>query len=425
MLKLIANHLKTMSFSRFNSLTNILAGTATVAAIVITLPAVTYAKTAQEVAEIAGPITVQINSSLGDGSGVIISQTGNSYTVLTVNHVVADREVKYSVRTSNGKDYPVIAIATLQTTEDEPDLAIVKFESPEEYPVATLGNSEQAVIGSQIYVFGYPSTGGLFGIEREPELSPGLVTSRPRSRPEGYTLRYQAVTWSGMSGGPVFDADGRVVGLHGQGEFGFAQTSSGDMAPIKTGFNAAVPINSFIRRLSDAGMNPEDLVLDDRPTVSTPLSTINPQKAEAYYFRALTNLDRGDGWEAIADFNRALQLNPNNAPEIYFNMGIARTLLVNPQEVTRGPNPIADYTKAIELNAGYADAYYNRANAYYQNSIAYARRGDLQTAYEQFEKAMADMNKAAELYQQGGRVEDYEDALKTMERLKESSPLTP
>jgi V8-like Glu-specific endopeptidase len=424
MLKLIANNLKTMSFSRFNSLTNILAGTATVAAIVITLPAVTYAKTAQEVAEIAGPITVQINSSLGDGSGVIISKNGNSYTVLTVNHVVADREVKYSVRTDNGKDYPVIAIATLQTTEDEPDLAIVKFESPEEHPVATLGNSEQAVIGSQIYVFGYPSTGGLFGIEREPELSPGLVTSRPRSRPEGYTLRYQAVTWSGMSGGPVFDADGRVVGLHGQGEFGFAQTSSGDMAPIKTGFNAAVPINSFIRRLSDAGMNPEDLVLDDRPTVSTPLSTINPQKAEAYYFRALTNLDRGDGWEAIADFNRALQLNPNNAPEIYFNMGIARSLLVNPQEVTRGPSPIADYTKAIELNAG-SDAYYNRANAYYQNSIAYARRGDLQTAYEQFEKAMADMNKAAELYQQGGRVEDYEDALKTMERLKESSPLAP
>ncbi len=414
-----------MSFSRFNSLTNILAGTATVAAIVITLPAVTYAKTAQEVAEIAGPITVQINSSLGDGSGVIISKSDNSYTVLTVNHVVADREEKYSVRTSNGKDYPVIAIATLQTTEDEPDLAIVKFESPEEHPVATLGNSEQAVIGSQIYVFGYPSTGGLFGIEREPELSPGLVTSRPRSRPEGYTLRYQAVTWSGMSGGPVFDADGRVVGLHGQGEFGFAQTSSGDMAPIKTGFNAAVPINSFIRRLSDAGMNPEDLVLDDRPTVSTPLSTINPQKAEAYYFRALTNLDRGDGWEAIADFNRALQLNPNNAPEIYFNMGIARSLLVNPLEATRGPNPIADYTKAIELNAGYADAYYNRANAYYQSSIAYSRRGDLQKAYEQFENAMADLNKAAELYQQGGRVEAYEDALKTMERLKESSPLAP
>jgi len=408
-----------MSYSRFNHLTNAIAGTATVAAIVITLPAVTYAKTAQEVAEIAGPITVQVNSSLGDGSGVIISRSGNIYTVLTVNHVVADSEVTYSVRTNDGKDYPVTAIASLQTTEEEPDLAIVRFEAEEEYPLATLGNSEQAVIGSQIYVFGYPSTGGLFGIEREPELSPGLVTSRPRSRPEGYTLRYQAVTWSGMSGGPVFDADGRVVGLHGQGEFGFAQTSSGDMAPIKTGFNAAVPINSFIRRLSDAGMAPEDLVLDDRPTVSTPLSTINPQKAETYYFRGLTNLDRGDGWEAIADFNRALQYDPNNAPEIYFNMGIARSLLVNLQEVTRGPNPIVDYTKAIELNAGYADAYYNRASAYYQSSIAYSRRGDMQKAYEQFEKAIADMEKAAALYQQGGRAEAYEDALETLERLKE------
>ena len=411
-----------MSFSRYNSLTNVITGTAAVAAIVITLPAVAHAKTAQEVAEIAGPITVQINSNLGDGSGAIISRSGNIYTVLTVNHVVADAEVTYSVRTSDGKDYQVIEIANLQTTEEEPDLAIVKFESDKEYPLATLGNSEQAVIGSQIYVFGYPSTGGLFGIEREPELSPGLVTSRPRSRPEGYTLRYQAVTWSGMSGGPVFDADGRVVGLHGQGEFGFAQTSSGDVAPIKTGFNAAVPINSFIRRLSDAGIDPEDLVLDDRPTVSTPTSTINPQNAGAFYFRGLTNLDKGDGWEAIADFNRALQFNPNNAPEIYFNMGIARSLLVNLQELTRGPNPIADYTKAIELNAGYADAYYNRASAYYQSSIAYTRRGDLQKAYEEFEKAIADLEKAAELYRQGGRVEAYENALETMERLKEASP---
>lgn len=409
-----------MSFSRFDPFNHLVAGVATIAAIIVTLPAVTIAKTAQEVAEIAAPITVQVNSSLGDGSGVIISKDGNTYTVITVNHVVEDQEAKYSVRTHQGKDYEVIDVINLQTTEEEPDLAVIKFESEDEYPVATLGNSEQAVIGSQIYVFGYPSTGGLFGNEREPELSPGLVTSRPRSRPEGYTLRYQAVTWSGMSGGPVFDADARLVGLHGQGEFGFAQTSSGDVAPIKTGFNAAVPINSFIRRLSDAGISPEDLLLDDNPTVSTPVSIINPQNSRAFYFRGLTHLDRGDAWEAIADFNHALEENTNNSPEIYFNMGIARSLLVNPMEPTRGPDPIADYTKAIELNPGYADAYYNRADAYYISSLTQVQRGDKQKAYELFQKAIEDLEKAAELYQQGGRIESYEDALKRIEQLKET-----
>jgi len=35
-------------------------------------------------------------------------------------------------------------------------------------------------------------------------------------RPQGY--RYNAVTVRGMSGSPVFDTNGRVVGIHGQGE---------------------------------------------------------------------------------------------------------------------------------------------------------------------------------------------------------------
>lgn len=407
-----------MIWSRFNSLNSYLLGTAAVAAIVINISTVANAKTAQEVAEIAIPITVQINSNLGDGSGVIIAENGNIYTVLTVNHVVEDSTIKYSIRTNLEKDYSVVEVVSLQTTDEEPDLAILKFESTETYPVATLGNSEQSVIGSQIYVFGYPATGGLFSTERAGELARGLVTSRPKSRPEGYTLRYDAVTWSGMSGGPVFDSDGRVIGIHGQGEYGFAQTNSGDIAPIKTGFNAAVPINSFIRKLSDAGINPSDLILDDTPTVSPPVSTINPQSAEALYFRGLSYLDRGDAWEAIANFNRALEKQPNNTPEIYFNMGIARSLLVNPDEITRNSSPVKDYTKAIELNPGYADAYYNRANVFYQNSLTYQKMADITRANEQLQKAIKDLQKAAELYQQGGRVQSYQDTLNFLQKLR-------
>ncbi|MEB3339731.1 tetratricopeptide repeat-containing serine protease family protein [Okeania sp.] len=408
-----------MIFSQSNSLNNCLLGTATVAAIIITIPTIATAKTAQEVAEIAAPITVQINSNLGDGSGIIIAKNDHIYTVLTVNHVVQDSTIKYTVRTNQEKDYPVIDIVNLQTTDEEPDLAIVKFKSPDPYPVATLGNSEQSVIGSQIYVFGYPATGGLFGTDRAPELSPGLVTSRPKTRPAGYTLRYQAVTWSGMSGGPVFDADGRVIGIHGQGEFGFAQTNSGDVAPIKTGFNAAVPINSFIRKLSAAGINPLDLILDDTPTDSNPISIVNPQSSEALYFKGITYLDQGDAWEAITNFNLALQKEPNS-PEIYFNLGIARSSLLNHNElITRGPNPIKDYTKAIELNPGYADAYYNRAIAYYHNSVTYQKIEDKEQANKQLQQAIKDLQKAAELYQQGGRFNAYQDTIILIQKFKD------
>lgn len=379
----------------------LITGTATVAAIVISQSTIVMAKTAQQVAEIAEPITVQINSQLGDGSGVIIAKNGNIYTVLTVNHVVEDPNVEYSVRTSDGKNHPSLKIIRLQTDDQEPDLAIIQFESSQQYPVATLGNSEQAVIGAQIYVYGYPATGGLTGVEREPELSPGLVTSRPKNRPEGYNLRYQAVTWSGMSGGPVFDSEARVVGLHGQGEFGFAQTSSGDVAPIKTGFNAAIPINLFMGKLLETGLKSSDLVIDEKPHEANPISFDYPQTYQAFYFQGLTLLDQGEPWDAMAAFTRSIDLNPT--PEAYFNRGIARTVFAARIGVTtRAPDPIEDYNEAILLNPGFADAYYNRALAYLQLNNK--------------EKAIADFQQAAELYEKLGRKSSYQDAL---DRLKE------
>jgi serine protease Do len=392
-----------VNFSRFETLTALLAGTTAALTIVISQPAI--AKTPQEVANIAGPLTVQVNSSLGDGSGVIIAKNGKTYTVLTVNHVVEKPDLKYTIRTSTGKNYPATSVTGLQTAETDPDLAVVKFESAEEYPVATIADSDTAVIGAQIFVYGYPATGGLFGAEREPELSPGLVTSRPRNRPKGYTLRYQAVTWSGMSGGPVFNSDGRVIGLHGQGEFGVAQTSSGEVAPIKTGFNAAVPINNFMAKLAVAGINKSDLKVDNSPPTAVPISIVNPKDAQAYYFRGLVYLDEGSFLEAIEYFNKALKLKPNNTPELHFNIGNALTLASPPDNARLTvPSRIKAYTNAIEANPGFADAYYNRALTYLDITNK--------------PKAIADFQKAAELYKQGGRTSAYLDALKRIEQLQ-------
>jgi serine protease Do len=389
-----------VNFSRLDRSIALLAGIVAALIAIISQPAI--AKTPQEVANIAAPVTVQINSSLGDGSGVIIAKNGKTYTVLTVNHVVEKPDIKYTIGTFTGKNYQATAVTGLQTTDTDPDLAAVKFESPEVYPIATIADSDTAVIGTQIFVYAYPATGGLFGTQREPELSPGIVTSRPRNRPKGYTLRYQAVTWSGMSGGPVFDSDARVIGLHGQGEFGFAQTSSGEVAPIKTGFNAAVPINTFIDKLAAAGLNKSDLKVDNSRPTAVPLSTINPQDAQAYYFRGLVYLDEGSTFEAIEDFNRSLKLNPKNTPELHFNIGNAITLAAA-GDITRG-SAIQAYTRAIAANPGFADAYYNRA-------IAYLNHKDKQ-------KAISDFQKAAELYKQGGRISAYQDAIDRIKQLQ-------
>ncbi|MBV8884967.1 MAG: trypsin-like peptidase domain-containing protein, partial [Chroococcidiopsidaceae cyanobacterium CP_BM_RX_35] len=157
--------------SRLDALPSWLAGTATIA-VVVFLPAMAVvAKTPQEIARIAAPVTVQVNDNIdGRGSGVIIARAGHTYTVLTVNHVVKRPDLTYTISTNRGKVYPVSRVQRLQQGEndeveprsaalsrqgnDDPDLALVIFDSHDNYPIATLGDSAQAAVGSNIYVSG-------------------------------------------------------------------------------------------------------------------------------------------------------------------------------------------------------------------------------------------------------------------------------
>ena len=68
-------------------------------------------------------------------------------------------------------------------------------------------------------------------------------------------------------------------------------------------------------------------------------------------------LDKGKYDDAIADFDKAIALDPNDAAA-YGNRGNA---YYSKGEVDRA---IADYTKVIALNPNDAKAYYNRGNAY-------------------------------------------------------------
>ena len=238
---------------RFDALTIILTGAVTVAAVVgQQYPA--SAKTAQEIAQLAILTTVEVNNTLGfsaSGSGVIIAKQGNIYTVLTTNHVVASLAQEYSIRTHLEKNYRAIGIQRLPKKDRDIDLALVQFQSREQYPVAPMGESQRAVVGSTIYVAGYPLPIA-FESERKLEFTGGIVSSRLGRTSSGYGLRYQAVTRRGMSGGPVFDADGSVVGIHGQGDtVGTVRSQwNGQIEEIKTGLNSAIPIDTFTALLS-------------------------------------------------------------------------------------------------------------------------------------------------------------------------------
>ncbi|NER36624.1 MAG: trypsin-like peptidase domain-containing protein [Oscillatoria sp. SIO1A7] len=190
------------------------------------------------------------------GSGAIVAREGKTYFVLTVTHNFKqkhlDQELSYGIRTSDGivhevktindgRGCPLTGTLTLGTlfrfgcySRNVPgrvagvDLAVVSFQSDRNYPLAPLGDPDLVNPGDRVYISGWPdpekerdANGKCRGkVERrQRRLSWGPVASKinPSQGEYGYSIFYFDSTRAGMSGGPVLDANGRIVGVHGRG----------------------------------------------------------------------------------------------------------------------------------------------------------------------------------------------------------------
>jgi tetratricopeptide (TPR) repeat protein len=129
-----------------------------------------------------------------------------------------------------------------------------------------------------------------------------------------------------------------------------------------------------------------------------------------YYERGLALSEQGKYDEVIAEFTKAIDLNPKYV-EAYYNRGTAY-LRTGQHDLA-----ISDCTKAIELDPKYALAYNTRGNAYFEkkqydeaiadytiaieldhkDAKAYHNRGYTYGAKGEFDNAIADFTKATEL----------------------------
>jgi serine protease Do len=135
------------------------------------------------------------------------------------------------------------------------DLATVSFETDRTFAIGTIGNSEYADQGSPIYVAGFPKAGQ--ALKRGMQFTGGMISSRveaedrdPSNRNNGYEIAYTNITRAGMSGGPVYDAAGRIIAIHGQGDRNTQDAESGakdgTINDEKTGFNLGIPMQTFL-----------------------------------------------------------------------------------------------------------------------------------------------------------------------------------
>ncbi len=149
------------------------------------------------------------------GSGFIINKDGY---IFTNNHVV-EKADKIRVRLSNGKEYDAGVVGKDAKT----DIALIKIKPAEDLPVVELGDSDKLRVGDWVIAIGNP-----FGLEQT--VTAGIVSAKGRvigAGPYDNFIQTDASINPGNSGGPLFDLNGKVVGIntaivaHAQG-IGFA-----------------------------------------------------------------------------------------------------------------------------------------------------------------------------------------------------------
>ncbi|MEA3159419.1 MAG: serine protease Do [Gammaproteobacteria bacterium] len=171
------------------------------------------------------PMPRQHGMQHAQGSGFLISADG---LVLTNAHVV-DGAKEVTVKLSDHREYKAKVLGADRSS----DIAVLKIDG-HELPAVTLGNSDQLGVGDYVLAIGEP-----FGLEET--ATAGIVSAKGRSLPgDGYVpfIQTDAAVNPGNSGGPLFDANGSVVGINAQ-----IYSNSGGFQ----GVSFAIPINLAVQ----------------------------------------------------------------------------------------------------------------------------------------------------------------------------------
>ncbi len=150
------------------------------------------------------------------GSGIILKKQGSIYTVLTNAHVLQAGKPPYRIQTPDGQIYTAKNVETRQIASLQGnDLALLQFRSTiRAYTVPSLG--AKPAVGDEVFAAGFPSTG-------EQSKDKGFAFTNGKvslvlqlALKGGYQVGYTNNIEKGMSGGPLLNRQGQVVGVNGK-----------------------------------------------------------------------------------------------------------------------------------------------------------------------------------------------------------------
>lgn len=173
-----------------------------------------------DMVEAVGPSVVQIDAARGAravrtpygvmrapgaqavGSGFIIDPSG---LVITNNHVIDGADL-VELKLSDGTK----RTAKVLGRDAKTDIAVLRIEGGGRFQPIQWGDSDRIRVGESVFAMGSP-----FGLGNS--VTAGILSARSReigAGPYDDFLQVDAPINSGNSGGPLFDASGRVIGVN-------------------------------------------------------------------------------------------------------------------------------------------------------------------------------------------------------------------
>ena len=317
-------------------------------------------KSKTEISELTKNFTL-ILDGVTEGSGVIVSKEGRRYRVLTAWHVVKDNKIKDEViiTTRDGKKH-IWDPNSIQRIRNL-DLATFTFQSRNNYQIALIGNSTKIKEGEEVFVGGFPSR-NKNNSNRIFRFQFGNVRANAKIFIEdGYQLLYSNRTVNGMSGGPLLNKKGELIGIHGRAEID-KKLSAELNKLIATGTNKAIPISyyeEFIKGTTLDLKNDKALTKDDYLAQASSLIGKNGKEKDiinlsqkaiqieedplAYFYIGLAKYLLKDLNKSLDSFSKAIQLDPSNASSFY-NRALIKSDLKDFEGASK------DYKKALELS---------------------------------------------------------------------------
>lgn len=176
----------------------------------------------EQLQQLTKSITVKISAKELLGSATLLRRQGQIYTVITNAHVLRAAKPPYQIQTPDGRVYQASVLQVVEFKKD--DLAVLQFRSLDiVYPVANVKEASTLRIGDEVFVGGFTSnlTAQKLNNQAEKAVKNSFVFTSgkislllDKALEGGYQIGYTNDVRKGMSGAPLLNIHGEVVGIN-------------------------------------------------------------------------------------------------------------------------------------------------------------------------------------------------------------------